>query len=124
MKKDKIIYWITTGIFGLMMLFSAYSYFTNPEIVTGFKQMGFPDFFRIELAYAKLIGAIVLLIPMIPLRVKEWAYAGFGINLISATITHLALGHPTANAVTPMVLLAILVVSNIYLHKIKTQVLV
>ncbi len=122
MKKNTIIFWTSTGIFSLMMFFSAYSYFTNPEIATGFKQMGFPDFFRIELAYAKLIGALALIIPVVPLRVKEWAYAGFGINLISATITHLALGHPTANAVTPLVLLAILVVSNIYLHKIKTQV--
>ena len=29
MKKNKIIYWIATGIVGAMMLFSAFGYLTN-----------------------------------------------------------------------------------------------
>jgi len=121
MKKDKIIYWVATGIFGAMMLMSGFMYFTSPEVVTGFAKMGFPDYFRVELGAAKLIGAVVLLIPQIPTRVKEWAYAGFGINLISAIILHFVINDAKG---TPMifVLLALLVVSNIYLHKTKNAV--
>ena len=119
MKKDKIIYWVSTGIIGAMMLFSAYSYFTNPQMVEGFKHFGFPDYFRQELGLAKLIGALVLLIPQIPSKIKEWAYAGFGIVFISASIAHFNSGDATSMVVTPIVLLGILAVSNIYLSKIN-----
>lgn len=118
MKKDKIIYWIATGIVSAMMLMSAFMYFTNPEVAEGFKKMGFPDWFRVELGTAKAVGALVLIIPQIPLRVKEWAYAGFGINFISAAIAHYSMGD-TKGMMFPIVLGVILIVSNIYLHKIK-----
>ncbi len=121
MKKDKIIYWASTGIIVAMMLMSGFMYFTNPEVVTGFKMMGFPDYFRVELGTAKLIGALVLIIPQIPTRVKEWAYAGFGINFISAAITHVAI-NDVKGITMPIVLIVLLIVSNIYLHKLKSAV--
>ncbi|HXU26214.1 MAG TPA: DoxX family protein [Bacteroidia bacterium] len=119
MKKNKIIYWITTGLVGLMMIFSASQYFMNPQVVEGFAHLGFPSYFRIELGLAKLIGALVLLISQIPTRIKEWAYAGFGIVFISASIAHYNSGDAMAKVISPMVFLVILVVSNIYLHKVK-----
>ncbi|MEJ0031597.1 MAG: DoxX family protein [Bacteroidota bacterium] len=46
MKRDKIVYWITTGLVAAMMFFSAYMYLTmNPQLVEGFKAIGFPTFF-------------------------------------------------------------------------------
>ncbi|HKC68029.1 MAG TPA: DoxX family protein [Bacteroidia bacterium] len=119
MKKNKIIYWITTGIIGLMMVFSAVQYFTNLKVEEGFTHLGFPNYFRVELGLAKLIGALVLLIPQIPLRIKEWAYAGFGIVFISATIAHYMSGDAVAMVISPMVFLIILIISNIYLHKVN-----
>ena len=121
MKKERIIYWSTTGILALMMLFSAYSYFTAAEVVDGFKKMGFPDFFRVELGVAKVLGALVLIIPKIPSRVKEWAYAGFGITFISASIAHYKMGDLPVHIVTPLIFLGILAVSNIYLHKLNSK---
>ena len=41
MKKDNIIYWVTTGLIGAMMLFSAYNYFTNAEMKSAFVHLGF-----------------------------------------------------------------------------------
>ena len=120
MKKNNIIYWVTTGLLGLMMTFSAYSYLTNPEIMAAFKHLGFPDYFRIELAAAKFLGVLVLLIPQIPNKIKEWAYAGFGITFISAAIGHLSSGDPVSVAIMPVIFLAVLVVSNIYLYKKNT----
>src|SRR5204862_7984834 len=62
-----------------------------------FTHLGFPDYFRVELSWAKLIGVALLLAPA-PARasltasLKEWAYAGFAINLASALIAHLSVG--------------------------------
>jgi hypothetical protein len=119
MKTNKIIYWVTTGLVSVMMLFSAYSYFSNPEVAAGFTHLGFPSYFRIELAIAKLIASIVLIVPQIPTRVKEWAYAGLGITFISAAIAHTVNGDPAKNIMMPIIFLVILIISNIYLYKQK-----
>ncbi len=120
MKAIKITYWTTTTIISLMMAFSAYSYFTNPEVAAGFNHLGFPDYFRVELGIAKLIAAIVLIVPLFP-RVKEWAYAGLTITFISASIAHIASGDPTANVAMPLVMLAILAASYFTFHKTQQQ---
>lgn len=117
MKKNQIIYWTTTGLFSAMMLFSASMYFTSPEVQAGFTKMGFQDAFRIELGIAKLIGALVLLLPFFKGSVKEWAYAGFGITLISASILHASAGDPVSNTITPLVFLGILAVSHVFWKK-------
>ena len=39
-------------------------------------RLGFTDYFHVELALAKLLGAVLLLAP-VPARLKEWAYAAF-----------------------------------------------
>ena len=51
-------------------------------------RLGFTDYFRVELAWAKLLGAVLLLAP-VPARLKEWAYAAFAITLGSALIAPL-----------------------------------
>jgi DoxX-like family len=55
-----------------------------------FTHFGFPTYFRVELSWAKLLGVILLLAP-VPARLKEWAYAGFAINIASALVAHLSL---------------------------------
>jgi len=37
-------------------------------------RLGFTDYFRVELAWAKLLAAVLSLAP-VPARLKEWAYA-------------------------------------------------
>ena len=49
-----------------------------------------------ELSWAKLLGVMLLVAPLPP-RVKEWAYAGFAINLASALVAHLAMGDGPAS---------------------------
>jgi len=104
-----------------MMSFSAFLYITKPEMKEGFHQMGFPDYFRIELAIAKLLGAVVLLAPL-PSRLKEWAYAGFAITFISAFIAHVAGGDPAGKAAAPIIFLAILSVSYIFWHRLSSAI--
>jgi DoxX-like family len=123
MKKNKIIYWAATGIIALMMVFSAYSYLAKPEMTAAFKHLGFPDYFRVQLGIAKILGALILIIPVIPVKIKEWAYAGFGITFISAAIAHFISGDPAAMVIMPLLLLGILATSNVYLYK-KNQLTV
>lgn len=117
MKRNNIIYWTTTSLFSVMMLFSASMYFTSPEVRANFTKMGFQDAFRIELGIAKIIGAVVLMIPFFKGSIKEWAYAGFGITLISASILHTSGGDPASMIAAPMIFFAILSVSYIFWKK-------
>jgi hypothetical protein len=86
-------FWIFTALFCLEMSFTAYYELLRlPDAAHAFTRLGFPsDSFRVELSWAKVAGVIVLLLPMIPARLKEWAYAGFAINLVSAMIAHLSI---------------------------------
>jgi len=117
MKTTKIIYWVLTGIVALMMFYSAYSYLTNPQMAQAFHHLGFPDYFRIELAIAKFIGVALLLLP-VAARVKEWTYAGFALVFVSAFIAHTASGDPMMNRLMPLIFLALLIGSYFAYHKI------
>jgi len=84
-------YRVAKGFIVVFMLFSSFFSFTH---AADFKMLGFPNYFRIELSVLKIIGALVLLIPQTPARVREWVYAGFGICMLSALIAHLFSGDP------------------------------
>jgi hypothetical protein len=90
-KGATIAFWIATGLFCLQMGFTAYAQLSLPQVAEAFGHLGFPDYFRVQLSWAKLLGVVVLLAPA-PARLKEWAYAGFAIDIGSAVIAHLAVG--------------------------------
>lgn len=90
-KTTLIAYWIVTALFCLQMGFTAYAQLSLPQVAEAFAHLGFPDYFRVELSWAKLIGVALLLAP-VPARLKEWAYAGFAIDVFSAVLAHLAVG--------------------------------
>jgi hypothetical protein len=91
-KRTKIAYWIFTSLFCLMMGFTVYAHFFLPQAAQVFGHLGFPDYFRIELCWAKLAGLLVVILPMAPHRLKEWAYSGFTIVLVSALYAHFSVG--------------------------------
>ena len=123
MKAIKITYWIATVIVALMMAYSAFAYITKPEMKQAFQHLGFPDYFRIELAVAKILGAIVLLVPL-PATIKEWAYAGFTFTFISAFIAHTASGDPVNYQAMPVVFLVVLAVSYFSWRRKNDKVIV
>jgi DoxX-like family len=84
-------FWIATALFCLQIGFTAYAQLRLPVVAEAFAHLGFPDYFRVELAWAKLLGVVVLLAP-VAARLKEWAYAGFAITLVSALLAHFSLG--------------------------------
>lgn len=116
MKATKITYYISTGLIAALMLFSAYAYLTNPDMKGAFQHLGFPDYFRIELAIAKLLAAFALWVPF--RLAKDIAYIGLSISFISAVIAHTAAGDPVSARIVPLVIWAILVVSYLTSRKL------
>jgi hypothetical protein len=86
-----IVFWSVTALLCLQLTFTAYAQLRLPQVAGAFAHLGFPNYFRIELSWAKLVGVALLLAP-VPARLKEWAYAGIAIDLGSALIAHLAVG--------------------------------
>ena len=117
MKKINIIFWTSTIIIFLMEgVIPALT--GNTELAKeGIRHLGYPDYFRIELTAFKVFGALALILPMIPARLKEWAYAGFGITMISAFIGHAVIDGLNFQTFMPLIFLGILTVSYIYFHK-------
>ncbi|MCX6216931.1 DoxX family protein [Spirosoma sp.] len=116
-KKDRIIYWTATLLIVLFDSVGALG-FNTPLAIEGTRHLGFPDYFRVELSLGKILGGILLVLPMIPARIKEWAYVGFGISMISAIIANLVVDGP-AQASLPFVCLMVLIVSYVYYHRTR-----
>jgi len=89
-KTAKIIYWISTGLLSLLMLFSAGNYlFNNAMIQDVFLSLGFPVFIIYPLAIAKILGVLALWVRKFP-TLTEWAYAGFFFDFLLAFGAHVA----------------------------------
>jgi hypothetical protein len=84
-------FWVVTAIFCLQIGFTAYAQLALPQVADAFAHFGFPDYFRVQLAWAKLLGILVLLAPA-PARLKEWAYGAFALNIAFAITAHIAVG--------------------------------
>ena len=91
-KTINILYWVFTILFAALMIFSAYgSILVNEDAKTLIHdQLGYPMYFIPFTGYAKLIGAIVILIPGLK-TIKEWAYAGLFFDLVGAVYSGIAL---------------------------------
>ncbi|GAA3612224.1 DoxX family protein [Flavivirga amylovorans] len=112
-----IIYWTSTSLVSLMLILSSYTYLFNKSTIEGIRELGFPDFFRIELAILKIVGVIILLLPSIPIQIKEWSYAGIGLFFITAIVAHTAHRDSIILTIINLIFIGLLIVSNIYLHK-------
>ncbi len=124
-KRERVIYWLSTGAVCAVMVFSAINF--NLKVPLGpmkgaFKHLGYPDYFRIELTIAKALGVLALLIPIVPIKVKEFAYAGFAITLASASIAHFSVGDPALFVIDPLFFLTVLVVSYAGFQKMNRSV--
>jgi hypothetical protein len=124
--REKLIYRATTGVVGAVMVFSIINFIFNdhfpfPNGPEGaFVHLGLPHYFKIELTTAKILGLLALLIPSVPFKIKEFAYFGFGITLLSASIAHFARGDAQISVLfilDPLFFLALLVVSYVYFEK-------
>lgn len=92
MKKNKIIYWIATGIICLLFLSGGLMYLFNYEYAHQFFIfLGFPTWIIYPLAVLKLLGPLAI-ITRKSLFLKELAYAGFLFDAILAVTAHIMVG--------------------------------
>jgi len=117
MKRERSIYWATTGIIAALMLWSAYNFAFNEAQRDAFRHLGLPNWFRWELTVAKVLGALALVLPGVPDKIKELAYFGFALTIASADVAHLASGDPVWFVVPHWTLLGILAVSYVHHQK-------
>jgi len=111
--KTRLGYLVSTSLFSAMMLASALAYLTSSaQMVQAFRHLGYPDYFRLMLGTAKIVGILALVIPQVPLLIREWAYAGFVITTVAAFISHAASGDPLASMAMPLVALGLVVISR------------
>ena len=126
MKKVNIIYWTTTTLIflfeGVMPALTSQTEMAKE----GISHLGYPAYFGVMLTVFKVLGALALILPQVPPRIKEWAYAGFTFDFISASVSHWVVDGFGGQAIFPLVVLAILMVSYAYYYKkmegtLKTQ---
>lgn len=117
MKRDKIIYYVSTGLLTLLMLFSAGMYIFNNETVQEmFISFGYPTYIIYPLAIAKLLGLFAIWNPKFK-TLKEWAYAGFFFDFLLAFFAHKMIGDDEeTGAIMAFVLV---VVSYIFSKRLK-----
>jgi hypothetical protein len=111
--KRKIAYWVALGLFATAMTGAAIGYLAgSQQMAAGFQHLGYPSYFRLLLGVAKLVGVVFLLAPKLPLVLREWAFAGFGITLVSAAISHGACGDPAGEIAAPLIMFGVLILAR------------
>ncbi len=89
MKVQKIIYYVSTAVLTIIMIFSVQMYLRNPEAVaTYFESVNYPEYLVYPLATAKVLGLIAIW-GNFSKWLKEWAYAGFFFDVTLAITAHL-----------------------------------
>ena len=117
-KLTSTIYWIITGLAAAFMLLASI-----PDVlqvaaaVEIFKHLGFPQYLLPFIGLAKILGVVVILLPMFQ-TLKEWAYAGLVFDLIGAFYSHISVGDRPGNWIFAIVGLLLVVISYV-LHRRK-----
>jgi hypothetical protein len=119
MKKEKIIFWTATTIIALFEGVMPALTSQTELAKEGIRHLGYPEYFGNTLVVFKVLGVLALVIPQIPKRVKEWAYAGFAFDFIFASISHGVVDGMNVQTIFPLFVLGILAVSYVYYHKLS-----
>lgn len=114
-----MIYRIVTGVFSLMLLAGAITYFVQYDMTAEmFTSLGVPTEVIYPLAVAKMLGVAAIWLVKNP-WIKKLAYLGFALDLVLAIIAHVNAGD--GGAFGPAIPLLLLIVSFWYYRKINTE---
>lgn len=119
-KTITILYWIFTVLFALAMLSTCIPNEEGYQFITG--TLGYPGYFVNYIAVMKVLGVIAIVIPGFP-RVKEWAYAGLFLDMVSAVYSFYATNTLTVETSGMLLFFALGIASYIFhLKKLKATV--
>src|ERR1041384_6181703 len=117
MKKTNVIFWTTTGLFSIFMLFASIpDALLVPEAHEFMQHLGYPDYFTRLIGVSKIVAVIGILFPGLP-RVKEWAYAGFFYDLAGATYSQIASDGYKPQVLIMLLPIGLMFVSYVYFRK-------
>lgn len=118
-KRNRIIYFVATGLLTALMLMSAGMYFFNHEMVAEtFGKLGYPSYIIYPLAIAKILGLIAIWTKKSN-TLKEWAYAGFFFDFVLAISAHLYV--KDGEFAPALVAIFLLIVSYIFDKKYRKE---
>jgi hypothetical protein len=110
MNKRTVTYWIATAFVAFLMTASGVLAISHaPPFMKALAHLGYPPYFSNLLGIGKITGVCVLLSPGLA-KLKEWAYAAFGITILSACYSHFNAGDGLL-ALEPLVTFAALMIS-------------
>ncbi|MCF0052057.1 DoxX family protein [Dyadobacter chenwenxiniae] len=119
MKTTRIIFWIsTTLIFLFEGVMPALTSQTEMAL-EGIRHLGYPDYFGPMITAFKVAGSLAIILPKVPARLKEWAYAGFVFDFLCASISTTVVDGFGFGSVFPLIVLAVLMVSYVTYHKLN-----
>ena len=108
MRAKSIKYWTATVFVGCVMGISGGLAISHAApMMNALAHLGYPRYFANLLGVGKIAGVFVLLAPGMQ-RLKEWAYVGCGITILSASYSHYSSGDGLL-ALEPLVTFAALV---------------
>lgn len=119
MKTTRIIFWITTTLIflfeGVMPALTSQTEMARE----GIRHLGYPEYFGPMITAFKVAGSLAIMLPKVPARLKEWAYAGFVFDFLCASISNTVVDGFGFNSVFPLIVLAVLLVSYYTYHKLQ-----
>ncbi len=121
MKKYKVYFWISTGFIFLMEGVMPALTSQTELAKEGISHLGYPQYFGNALVIFKVLGVLALVIPNLPKRIKEWAYAGFVFDFLFASISHGVVDGINFQTFLPLIVLLILIVSYVNYNRLYTQ---
>lgn len=110
-KTTTVLYWVTTSVFAAALLFSGIMGMQpTTENQAVMQQLGYPMYLGTILGVAKIAGAAALLLP-VGRTLREWAYAGFVIDLVGASASWAFSGASLGVILAPGLFLLVLLAS-------------
>jgi len=101
------LYWISLLVFSAVMIAGGVTDVLRMQMqVETFERLGYPVYLLTIIGTAKLVGVLVIAVPGWPI-LKEWAYAGFSIDLLGGTVSHAFVGDPIFPTLLPLLVLAV-----------------
>lgn len=106
-----VAYWITTILGPASFVVGGTLFVSQGEQqVAVLAQLGYPAYLLYILGFWKLLGAVTVVVPGVPL-LKEWAYAGFFFDLTGAAASHAFTGDGVGPILQPLFFLALVMAS-------------
>jgi hypothetical protein len=111
MKGRNIAYWVTTALTAAAFALGGFvDIGRGKEVVESMNHLGYPIYVATILGIWKVLGALAILAPGLPL-LKEWAYAGMFFDLTGASASNAFSGDGVGNIVTPLIMLVLVAAS-------------